>query len=262
MNELLEALVRLLGGLTVDLGTYAGVFCRMSAIAFLMPGLGEAFMPMRVRLVAALAFTALAAPVIAAGAPAPTSALAWVTLVGPEALVGLIIGFSLRLAVVALQMTGTIAAQHLQMSQMFGPGIGHDLESPLSGILVMAGIALAAAANLHVALTATLISSYSIFPMGVAPDAGELGDFAAKSGGDAIRLAFALGAPFVIVGVIYSIALGAMNRAMPSLMASFVGAPAILFAGLVLFAGSASVILGRWIDLYGGLVDNPLGGMQ
>ena len=38
---------------------------------------------------------------------------------------------------------------------------------------------------------------------------------------------------------------------MPQLMAAFVGAPAITFAGLVLFAAAASILLWRWLDLFG-----------
>ncbi len=49
-------------------------------------------------------------------------------------------------------------------------------------------------------------------------------------------LAFSLAAPFVIAGLLYNVALGVINRAMPQLMVAMVGAPAITLGGIALFA--------------------------
>src|SRR3990167_6596468 len=147
-----------------------GVIARMSAVAFLARGLGERATPMRVRLAAVFAMTMLVAPTLAdAGAPQTVSPAALAALIGAEAMSGFIIGFSMRLVIFILQMTGTIAAQHLSMSMLFGPGIGHDQESPLSTILIMAGLAVAAAGGLHVEIAASLVRSYQLFPFGEGP---------------------------------------------------------------------------------------------
>jgi flagellar biosynthetic protein FliR len=263
MTEFIDVLLLLVEGASVNLPLYVGVFCRIAAVAFLMPGVGEPFTPARVRLVAAFAFTVIVAPALsAAAAPVVHSAVDLMTLVGAEILTGLIIGIVLRLAIMILQIAGAIAAQHLQMSQLFGPGVGHDQETPLSGILLMAGLALATSADLHLEVAATLVETYVVLPVGAAPEASEIAELVARGGGEALKSAFALATPFVLLGFAYTIALGAMNRAMPTLMASFVGAPAILFAGLTLFAGTASVMLGRWTDDYAAIIADPFTGLQ
>ena len=240
-----------------------GVIARMSAVAFLAPGLGERAVPMRVRLAAVLAMTTLVAPTLAgAVAPQDASPGALASVIGAETLSGLIIGFAMRLAVFILQMTGTIAAQHLSMSMLFGPGIGHDQESPLSTILTMAGIAVAAAGGLHIEIAASLIRSYQLFPFGEMPLAEDAAEWAARAGGDAIGIAFTLAAPFVVLGFVYTIALAAMSRAMPQLMAAFVGAPAIIFAGMILIAGAASVIVTHWAGILGAVIADPVGGLR
>lgn len=256
-QELLALIEREADAVAAYLPVIIGVVARMSAIAFLAPGFGEQATPARVRLAAVIALSMIVAPPIMAAAPPGAPGVSVFAVIGAEAMIGLLIGFALRLAIFVLQMTGTIAAQHISMSQLFGPGLSHDQETPLSTILIMAGLAIAASNDVHVALAVSLTRSYEIFPFGVLPAAADVGEWAANESGEALALAFALAAPFVVIGFLYTLALTAMSRAMPQLMATFVGAPAIIFAGLVLFAGTASVMLDRWGDRYAALIDRP-----
>ena len=63
--------------------------------------------------------------------------------------------------------------------------------------------------------------------------------------------------PFVIAALIYNVALGVINRAMPQLMVAFVGAPALTLGGLLLLYLSAPVMLSVWIDAFGALMEAP-----
>ena len=70
---------------------------------------------------------------------------------------------------------------------------------------------------------------------------------------------FAIAAPFVIAAMIYNIALGAINRAMPQLLVSFVGAPAITFGGIALLFLAAPIMLAKWLDVLHRFLANPFG---
>lgn len=260
MSEYFVAIARLVEGANVNLPLYAGVFARMSAIAFLAPALGELAVPVRVRLAGAIALTMLVAPLADAPA-APATAAALAAMISAEAATGLLIGFALRLGVFALQMLGAVTAQALSLSQLFGPGLSHDQESPISTILIAAGLALACAGGLHLRLAAALAETFAAFPLGTGFDLADGAEFAAAQSAKALSLAFGMAAPFVLLGMAYSIALAAANRAMPQMAAVFVGAPAIIFAGLTLFAGAAAVILTRWGEVTAGLVAAPLSGL-
>jgi len=198
MSEaLVESLLRLVQAAGVNTPLVFGVIARVSAIVFLAPGLGERVVPVRVRLAAVFAMTVLVAPpLMSSAAPQTVSPSQLAALIGAESFAGLIIGFSLRLAIFILQMIGTIAAQHLSMSMLFGPGLGHEQESPLSTILIMAGIAAAASGGLHVEVAASLIRSYHLFPFGVAAFRRRRRRVGDKKWRPSHRLGFRLGGAF------------------------------------------------------------------
>jgi flagellar biosynthetic protein FliR len=261
-TEFFSSVGRFLALVEGDLAVFVGVLIRMSAIAFLAPGLGEQAVPVRVRLAAALAFTIVAFPPIASP-DLPSASLGEIArLFGAEAMAGLLLGFSFRIAIFIFHTAGTIIAQSLSMSQLFGPGIGHEQESPISTILIMAGLAALSSSGFLIEVAATAAASYEALPFGSFMSTSDATDHAAGASGAALSFAFALSAPFVLLGFIYTIALSAMSRAMPQLMATFIGAPAILFAGMVLIASASSIVLSRWIGVAEGIISNPFGQFQ
>ena len=60
--------------------------------------------------------------------------------------------------------------------------------------------------------------------------------------------------------MIYNIALGAINRAMPQLLVSFVGAPAITFGGMALLFLAGPIMLSKWLELLHRFINDPFGG--
>lgn len=224
------------------------VFTRISAVVFLMPGLGERAIPARTRLAAAIAIAIVLTPMVLRADMTPPGAMAGVVaLYIAEFMCGAIIGFALRMMIFILQVAGAIIAQSVSLSQLFGPTVGFDSESPFAAILVMAGVAIAAASGLHIHAVGALADLYETLPFGQFPGAAETGEWAASRTGAALLKALALSSPFVILGFLYSLALAAASRAMPQLMAAFVGAPAITLAGLGLFAAAAPIILFDWL---------------
>ena len=75
--------------------------------------------------------------------------------------------------------------------------------------------------------------------------------------GQTFALAFSLAAPFIIASLIYNLALGAINRAMPALMVSMVGAPALTLGALALMAIATPVILAAWLDAFSSHLADP-----
>ncbi len=72
-------------------------------------------------------------------------------------------------------------------------------------------------------------------------------------------MAFTLAAPFILAALLYNLALGAINRAMPSLMVTFIGAPALTLGGLVLLALATPFLLQIWRDMVSLRLLNPFG---
>lgn len=239
------------------------VFARVGAAVFLVPGLGERAVPVRVRLGAALALTVILAPMIAVLAPAaPATPTALVVVIAAEASVGLIIGLAFRLLVFALQTAGMIAAQSISVAQMFGAGVAPDPEPTIATFLSLGGIVLMLMAGMHVHLVATLAGFYEIFPFGAFPLGVDIGGWGVARVAEVFALGVTLAAPFVVTGFAYNLALGALNRAMPQLLVALVGAPFLIWVGLVVLHDVLPEIYAVWGDALMRQITDPLGRLR
>jgi flagellar biosynthetic protein FliR len=259
--EFLDALAPLERLTNAPIAIFIGVFARLSALVFFLPGLGEQTISPRVRLGVALAAALVLTPIVlTGGATAPEKPADVAALIAAEALCGAVIGFSIRIAVFALQMAGVIIAQTLSLAQAFDAGMNGEPEPVMATLLVMAGVTLAILSGLHFEAVRALALSYEVMPFGAFPGAGEAGQWAADRAAFAFSAALGLSMPFVMLAFIYNLAIGAANRAMPSLSVAFVGAPAITLASLVLLAVSATPILTAWMKLMSAAVATVVGG--
>lgn len=251
------ALAALLAPVAETLGLAFLVFLRIGAAVAVLPGFGGLELPQRVRLGVALAFTAVVLPMVAVELPHHAFAAGppW-RLFATEATAGLALGLILRLIVVVLQFAASIAAQATSLAQIFGGAVAEPLPA-IGNLLVIGGVAIAMSTGLHVAVAGSLARSYAVLPAGVFPVAGDLANWGVTRGAEALGLGFTLAAPFVIVSVIYNVALGIINRAMPQLMVALVGAPAIAWGGLVLLALAAPGMLALWLDWALALIEAP-----
>lgn len=233
------------------------VFLRVAAITSMLPAFGEQTVPARIKLVLALAFTLIVAPAVVPY-QMPVN-LGDVTLfIFTEVLAGLALGIGIRLFILALQTAGTIAAHATSLSQVFG-GAGVDPMPAMGYVLIIGGLALAVLTGLHVKAAELVILSYDFMPMGRFTAGSVLSEWGVAQVARAFTLAFTLAAPFIILSVLYNVALGAINKAMPQLMVAFVGAPVITAGGLFLLLVSSPLILSVWVAAMDRFLANPFG---
>lgn len=235
------------------------VFLRVGAAMAVLPVVGERSIPERVRLAIALAFTLIVAPAVYDDFPSkePLGVMLIVPALS-EVVAGLIVGISLRFFVHALQMAGSIIAQSTSLSQLFG-GAGVDPQPAIGHLLLVGGFALAVTYGFHVKIAALFIFSYEVISPGSFIAASDFTTWGVQQISRAFSLAFSLAAPFLVASLIYNIALGAINRAMPQLMVSFVGAPAITAGGLFLLLAAAPIMLATWLAALDAFFGNPFG---
>lgn len=231
------------------------VFLRVGAAAALLPGFGEQVLPARVKLAAALALTAIVAPAVHPHIEVSGPVGLFLPMAA-ETVAGLAIGFGARVFLLALQIGGTIAAQATSLSQMAG-GTGPEPQPAIGEILTVAGLALAMAARLHVRVAALLILSYDVLPPGRFPAASDLSRWGLAQIASGFGLALSLAAPFVAAALLYNLALGFISRAMPQLMVSLIGAPALTLGSLALLAVVAPPGLALWLHAFQGFIASP-----
>jgi flagellar biosynthesis protein FliR len=234
------------------------VFMRVGGIAALLPGFGEQSVPVRVRVAIAVAFTMVVWPMVADTLTIDPDR-PFVALMVIEGGIGLMIGLSFRLLVMALQLAGTIAAQSTSLAQVLGPSVAPDPMPAIGNILTIAGITLALVAGLHVKAAIAMAASYGIVPLGAAPAGADVATWGTARVAEAFAFAFTLAAPFLIAALVYNVALGAINKAMPQLMVAFIGAPAITAAGILILLLAGPLILTVWGGRLDEILASPLG---
>lgn len=255
MSQLIADLSALLGLAEGIAWAAALAFIRIGAMVALMPGLGDPSVPQRIKLALIVAFSLVVAPILAdrlaQGGPGP-SFLA----LGGEAIAGLILGVGMRLFLVALQTAAAMIAQATTLSQLFA-GAAPEPQPAIGNLFLFAGIALAMAAGLHVKAAELVLLSYDILPAGTHLSAASTADWGLALIGQTFALAFSLAAPFIIASLVYNLALGAINRAMPALMVSMVGAPALTLGALALMAVATPLILAAWLSAFSEFLAQP-----
>jgi flagellar biosynthetic protein FliR len=237
---MIEGLAQLLDLTEAGLAALVLVFVRVGAVMALLPGFGEVMIPARVRLGVDPARPFFLLMLIEAGA-------------------GLLIGLAIRLLVLALQLAGSIAAQSTAIAQIFGAGVTPDPMPAIGNLLMLAGVTLAVAGDLHVKAALAMARSYEILPIGASLPAADVAAWGVARVAMAFALGFSLAAPFVIAAFAYNVALGAINRAMPQLMVAFVGAPAITAGAILILLLASPLILTYWSGRLDATLADPLG---
>jgi flagellar biosynthetic protein FliR len=236
-----------------------GVFLRVGGAFLVLPAFGETFVPARVRLAAAFAITAILVPALGASILGQTDAAPiGASHFFSEALSGLLVGLGLRFVVHALQIAGSIAAQSTSLSQILG-GASVDPQPAMGNLMMISGLTLAVLSGLHIHLIHAFLRSYEILPFGRLATPGSVGLWGVGRIAAAFSLAFSLAAPFLIASLLYNVALGVINKAMPQLMVAFVGAPAITLGGLVLLLITMPFLLPVWFTSWTAALGQPLG---
>ncbi|MEO0819210.1 MAG: flagellar biosynthetic protein FliR [Pseudomonadota bacterium] len=241
----------------------AAVVTRIGAALLLVPGLGERGVPMRIKLGVTLALTALVLPLLADRATAEAMPVgrpeALALLLLSEAATGLALGFAFRTLVFTLQIAGTVAAQNITISHIFGNGLAPEAEPTLASFLAMGGIAILMVGGLHVELVLALSRLYALLPPGAVFATDRLADWSVRRTAELFALGISLAMPFVLVGFAYNLALGALSRAMPQLLVALVGVPLLVGLGIGTLWLVLPELFSRWIDVASGLLADPLG---
>jgi flagellar biosynthesis protein FliR len=232
------------------------VFARLGAALMVLPGFGEIFVLPRARLLLAIALTVIVAPLVAPGLPAlPDSPLRLFLILAGEMVVGLFLGTLVRVMISALHVAGTIVGfqSSLANATLFDPSEATQ-GSMIGTFLGMLGIVLVFVADLHHQMLSAIVDSYTVFRPG---EALPWGDFTATIS-SLLAHAFALGmqlsAPFLVVGLVFYLGLGLVNRLMPQVQIFFIAMP--LQIGLAFFVMSitlSATLLWFLQDFQGGL---------
>jgi flagellar biosynthetic protein FliR len=233
---------------------YAGglLFARLGSILMLIPGFGETFVPVRIRLSLAFLMALMLFPVV--GPTVPPVPLAVDGLAGAvikEVAIGLMIGGILRIFMTSLSAAGEIISiqSTLSFAQTANPVQAQPTAS-LATFLGLLGIVLIMATNLHHLFLAAIVKSYTIFPFHKPVMVRDAAQLAVQTVGKSFALGVQLAAPVMVFSLVFNLAVGLVGRVMPQFQVFFVASPLMVLASLSIFALSLGTIGMVWIDRY------------
>jgi len=174
------------------------------------------------------------APFVGPVDPAAFSGPAGLVLVAREVLIGLTIGFVARLLFTAFEIAGEAIGLQMGLSfaGFFDPqqGQANAVGRFVNTVAMLAFVAV----NGPLALVATVVESFSMYPAGIASFAFVLERTPVQLGGEIFALALNLALPFMALLLFASLSLGVISRVAPQLQLISIGFPVTIFAGLLM----------------------------
>lgn len=222
------------------------VFARVGTLVMLFPGIGERFVPGRIRLSLALLFTLVflpfASPMIKTAGPDT------IRILFIELAIGFMLGLITRLIVTSLQTAGAIVAQDLGLSfaQTVDPTAGTQ-GAAISNLLVMMGAVLVFTTDLHHLAISAIGASYVNLPPGILPPATDALTLAMKTMATGFSLAVKIAAPFAVFAIVFNLGLGLLSRLMPALQVFFLAAPASILLGMLMLMAVIGVMMSEYV---------------
>lgn len=230
-----------------DLWSTTLAFARIGALVMLMPGLGEASVPARVRLGFALLLAIMLAP---QATPAPGDVWGASGEVIIEIAVGLLLGGVARILMTSLATAGQIFGLEtgLSFAQTADPTEGGQAGQIIGVFLGLMGVTLVFATNLHHTFLLGIRDSYEVFAPGKPFSVADATEFALGGFVDAFRIGLQIAAPVVVAGLVFRLGLGVLARLAPSIQVFFVAMPLNILGGFIVLTLGLSAGLLVWLD--------------
>ena len=229
------------------LAAYFLPFVRILALVASAPVLGHRAIAARVKVGLAALVTLIVAPTLSAPA-VPLASAAGLTLILEQVLVGLALGFTLRLITAAIELAGEIIGLQMGLSfaGFFDPA-SSGAGTPVGAWLSMFTTLMFLAMNGHLLVLYGVVESFNVFPL--APDALVAADWRrlAALGTELFRIGLYVALPVIAAMLVCNLGLGVLARVAPQLNVLAVGFPISLLVGMVILV-VALPFIGQYIE--------------
>ncbi|RSZ57543.1 flagellar biosynthetic protein FliR [Massilia atriviolacea] len=215
----------------------AGVLWPLTRILGLVtaaPLFGNASVPVRVKVALGVLLASIISPAIPALPAADPLSMAGLLILVQELLIGVAMGFAMRLVFAAIEMAGEICSltMGLGFASFFDP-LTKGRSSAVSQFLALIATMAFLAANAHLVLLEALAESFITMPISATPMSSSAEWELAKWGGLIFSAGLHLSLPIVAALLITQVALGILTRAAPQLNIFGIGFPITLGVGFL-----------------------------
>jgi flagellar biosynthetic protein FliR len=201
------------------------------------PLFGNASFPRSNKIALGVLIALIVAPTVPAMPAADPISMAGLMILVQEMLIGLAMGFSMRIVFAAVEMAGEVASMTMGLgfATVFDPQ-SRGRSSAVSQFLALISTLAFLSVNGHLYLIEVLAESFISLPISATPMSSSLGLQVAKWGGIIFTTGLQLSLPIVAALLITTVALGILTRAAPQLNIFGIGFPISLGVGLLLLS--------------------------
>lgn len=238
--------------LTTGVFAFIMIFVRFGTALMIMPGIGDSFVPMNIRLMIALAICLVVTPIIQPFIPTPIPPFPTMfALILMEFIIGLFIGTISRILMTALDTAGMLIsmASGISNAQVFNPAMATQ-GSLFGAFLSVMGVTMLFVTNLHHLLLMGLVESYHMFPIGNVPDTGSMAELVTRAVASSFMIGFQIAMPFVVVSLMIYIGMGVLSRLMPQIQVFILAVPLQILLALMVMSMALSAIMLFWLSAY------------
>jgi flagellar biosynthetic protein FliR len=239
-----------LAGLVDWAPAFALVLARIGPAMALLPGLGESAAPAIVRIGLALSITILLLPELQpAMPPMPASGLSLALMIAGEVVTGLWFGWVTRMIVLALPICAQFIGYLIGLSTVLQPDPELGAQSgALEKLFEMAAPVVLLASGLYRLPLTALNGLFRLIPPGHMLPVADGTEMAVHAVGAGFSLALQLASPFVLLGIVWHVAIGLIARIVSRMQIYFVSMPGQILMGLALLMVTGSAIILAWRD--------------
>lgn len=207
---------------------------RMLGLIASAPLFGNTSVPLRIKVILGFALTLVVAPAVPVLPGAEPFSWQGLLIIGKEMLIGVGMGFAMRIVFAAVEMAGEVAS----LTMGFGFATFFDPQTQgrsgaISQLLALLATMTFLAVNAHLVLLEVLVESFYSLPVAGTPFSAGMEYELARWGGELFRAGLQLSLPLVAALLITNVALGILTRAAPQLNIFGIGFPVSLGVGLL-----------------------------
>jgi flagellar biosynthetic protein FliR len=234
----------------LKLPVFALVVSRLGGLIMFQPILGGYAIPRNMRVLLILGLAALVTPFVELSATAPTTPAGILLAMGNELLLGVLMGLTVGMCFLGLQIGGQIIAQEsgLAFGRVADPTTGAQ-QTIFSNLYLQLGAVVFLIVGGHRALVAVALDTFDAIPL-----LGDAGTFSRGVGAafDALTLGAEIGlrvaAPVLLTLFLVTAAMGFVSRTIPQFNILTVGFSVKGLVGFVLMAISLPAALEAFTD--------------
>ncbi len=222
---------------------YVWPFLRIGAFLMVMPLIGGSFVPMRARLLLAVALTVVLAPVIPIMPSLDVLSVAGLVTITQEIGIGAALGFLVQLVFDAIALAGQVIGMSMGLGFAQFLDRARGVNVPVLGqLFLLLGMLIFLSLDGHLALIRLLAESFYAWPIGLGglttPILAEILIWTGQMFVFAVKIAL----PAITSILIVNLSFGVMSRAAPTLNLFAVGFPVSMLLGFtVIFLNMGSL---------------------